>query len=255
MELLDQHTNFGIFALRQNQTARSYLYSSCLRPPGSLTCASPMNRRISLYVSSWLSSSIFFPPASETWYVWGFASADMCWVLCFCAWQYPNKAVDRYWVLQFPPAVWAPTILFRINGRSISSLAILFAEVLCCSALSWPPLTLCPVFPLYSSTFLFVNLLCAWFAVRRSRTLCNTSIFFFLYPLFPSAPSAGTALHVVARPFFLHNFLSLRSCVLAALVLDGRFEPQALAGGKCRPGLTYWCWPRTKANQTIVHCM
>jgi hypothetical protein len=33
----------------------------------------------------------------------------------------------------------------------------------------------------------------------------------------------------------------LRSCVLAALVLDGRFEPQASAGGKCRPGLTYWC--------------
>ena len=115
-------------------------------------------------------------------------------------------------LLQFPPAVWAPLIvkhvtstLFKINGRSISRLAaaIFFAVVLCCLALPWPPLTPCSVWPFP----LFLHFLVCQSSLRL---VCCPPVpdplqylhFLFLYLLFPSAPSAVTALHVVARPFF-----------------------------------------------------
>jgi len=62
-----------------------------------------------------------------------------------------------------------------------------------------------------------------------------------------------SALHVVARPFLSFTFFfSLRSWVLAALDLDGRLEPQALAGGEVRAQshLLVLTTNQTKPNQT-----
>ena len=74
--------------------------------------------------------------------------------------------------------------------------------------------------------------------------------FFISFHFLSLAPLCAECWHGASRYcsvfFFLHLFFSLRSCVLAALVLDGRLEPQASAGGS----LTYWCWSPTKPNQT-----
>ena len=116
-----------------------------------------------------------------------------------------------------------------------------FVVWLCLGAL-WPRVR-CGL-PLYSSSFLFVNLLCACLLSAGSGLLVPSC--FFLCLLFHSA------LHVVARPFLSFTFFfSLRSWVLAALDLDGRLEPQALAGGEVRAQshLLVLTTNQTKPNQ------
>ena len=134
-----------------------------------------------LYVklSSWLSSSIIFSsPASENLsrYVWDCcASADMR-----CALVLGNRASQQGYCNSHPPCGprwwWNMSrgTFFRINGRCISSLAILLAEVLCCLALPWCPLTPCPVWP--SPLFLLFPVRQSslrLFAVRRFWPPCT----------------------------------------------------------------------------------
>ena len=129
-------------------------------------------------LSSWLSSSIIFSPASENLssYVWDCcASADMR-----CALVLGNRASQQGYCNSHPPCGprwwWNMSrgTFFRINGRCISSLAILLAEVLCCLALPWCPLTPCPVWP--SPLFLLFPVRQSslrLFAVRRFWPPCT----------------------------------------------------------------------------------
>ena len=86
--------------------------------------------------------------------------------------------------------------------------------------------------PLNSSTFLFVNFLCALFAAHRLCPLTVPPSFLSLSLLPFCAQCRHGASRGCSASFSLRLFLPLKICVLAVSILDDRLESQAAPRGE-----------------------
>ena len=145
--------------------------------------------------------------------------------------------------MHFLPAVCALMIVVPFSGPmafpyipSLSFLLRFFAVWVCLGRL-WPRVRCAlPV----SSSFLFANLLCAWLLSTSPPPwpLCGTSMSSFSVSCFflrwHGASQCCSWRFTCCSALLLFLVLFSSRCVLAALVLDGRLEPQAPAAGEVR---------------------